>query len=427
MTDSSMGRSWALATPQSSRGRCSGSWDSGHPERRAIGPESRGPRLRCAPLKLNGSQIRMQTSPLRHSRHLPLYRRTLARTLVPALFLLVGCDVGIDREVSDAAAPADARAGVDSGAPPRDVGVAGTSEDGGAPPGSEDSADAGAADARVDGGAPSDSDASRGAGELADAGPDAGGSASPAKPSAGCGKAGRPSGGTVTVANDHIYTFPTSYDGTKPFPLLMGFHAASNPIDQIRTLTNGSDFEKNYVRAFGKSKGSAWDYNTDRSKVLAIYDELMASYCIDMGRVFATGHSSGAQMIVQILTKSADATHFNFKAVAPVAASNYGAIVGPIPVMYIQGSKDTVRNSSGADVVARFTKVNGCTTTTMPYAEVDSCMSGGASVNPGCVDYQGCTQRTLWCSHNDSAYSGTSHGWPCFATRAMYDFFTALP
>jgi hypothetical protein len=65
---------------QSSCGRCSENWDSGHPERRAIGPESRGPRLRCAPLGLNGHRIRMQTSPLRHSRHLPRCRRALART-----------------------------------------------------------------------------------------------------------------------------------------------------------------------------------------------------------------------------------------------------------------------------------------------------------------------------------------------------------
>jgi polyhydroxybutyrate depolymerase len=343
----------------------------------------------------------------------------------PALLLWNGCDLGFD-PVSDAGAAGDARAsvGVDSGILPRDASVADASETGGAPSDSGTRADAGV-EPREDGGVLPDSGAPRDAGEVADAG--SGGSTSPAKPSAGCGKSGRPSSGIVTVANDHIYIFPASYDGTKPFPLLMGFHAASNPIDQIKKLTDGSDFEKNYVRAFGKSAGNEWVYNTDKAKVLAIYDDLMANYCIDTGRVFATGHSSGAQMIVQILIKSADAAHMNFKAVAPVAASNYGAIVSPIPVMYIQGAKDSVRNSNGADVVARFTKVNGCTTTTMPYSKVESCMSSGASVNPGCVDYQGCTQPTLWCSHNDSAYSGTSHGWPCFATKAMYDFFTGLP
>ena len=113
-------------------------------------------------------------------------------------------------------------------------------------------------------------------------------------PSAGCAKmTARPSGGKVTVANDHIYDFPASYDGTKPFPLLMGFHAAGNPIDQIEGLTNNTDFATNYVRAFPKSAGNEWVYNTDLTpKVYKVYDDLMANYCIDTSRVFATGHSS---------------------------------------------------------------------------------------------------------------------------------------
>jgi polyhydroxybutyrate depolymerase len=37
------------------------------------------------------------------------------------------------------------------------------------------------------------------------------------------------------------------------------------------------------------------------------------------------------------------------------------------------------------------------------------------------------TVPTVWCSHNDPAYSNTNHGWPCFGTRAIYDFFTGLP
>lgn len=250
-----------------------------------------------------------------------------------------------------------------------------------------------------------------------------------AQGSEGCGKSGRPSSGSVTVAGDHIYDFPAGYDGTKPFPLLIGFHAAGNPIDQIKTLTKGSAFDSDYVRAFPKSAGNEWVYNTDLNKVLKVYDELMSSYCIDKSRVFATGHSSGAQMIVQILVHADAAKHVGFKAVAPVAASSYGAIVSPIPVLYIQGKMDNVRNSAGADVVARFTTVNGCSSTSSAYAEVASCSStqNNAKVTPGCVSYSGCTQPTLWCSHDDPNYSSTNHGWPCFATSAIYDFFTGLP
>jgi polyhydroxybutyrate depolymerase len=268
--------------------------------------------------------------------------------------------------------------------------------------------------------------AGTGAGGAGLAGGGAGG-AGAADPSEGCGKGGRPGNGVVTVANQHIYTFPATYDGTKPFPLFIGMHAAGNPIDQIQTLTNGSGFETGYVRAFPKSAGNEWVYNTDRDKVLDMYDELLATYCIDESRVFSAGHSSGAQMIVQILTHADAAEHIRYKAVAPVAASNYGAITRPIPVMYIQGAEDSVRNSDGADVVARFTTVNGCATASMPYAGVASCMSSGTAVDPGCVAYQDCTEPTIWCSHDDPQYSNTNHGWPCFATKAMHDFFTALP
>ncbi len=248
-------------------------------------------------------------------------------------------------------------------------------------------------------------------------------------PSAGCGKSGRPPDGVVTVTNDHIYTFPTSYDGTNAFPLLIGFHACGNPIDQFRTLTNGSEFETNYVRAFPRSadSGGCWSYNTDISRFTEVYDELMANYCIDTSRVFATGHSSGAQMIVQILTHKSDADHVKFKAVAPVAASDYGALSGPEPVMYIQGSNDTVRGEDGSTCVARFRTANGCTSTSTDYAPVMGCQSGSTMVDPGCISYDGCTTPTIWCSHNDPQYSGTSHGVPCFAVKAMYDFFSSLP
>jgi poly(3-hydroxybutyrate) depolymerase len=257
-----------------------------------------------------------------------------------------------------------------------------------------------------------------------------GGTESPAgNPSRGCGKSGRPEGGKVTVDGDHIYTFPDSYDGKTPLPLLMGFHACGNPIDQFINLTRGSAFETEYVRAVGRSSdgGGCWNYNSDIAKVLRIYDDLMESYCIDMDRVFATGHSSGAQMIVQILAHKSDAEHLNFKAVAPVAASDYGALQVPTPVMYIQGQNDTVRGGDGASTVARFRTANGCEMSSTPYSQVMGCQSSGKTVNPGCISYSGCSEPTIWCSHDDPSYSNTSHGVPCFAIKAMYDFFTGMP
>lgn len=132
---------------------------------------------------------------------------------------------------------------------------------------------------------------------------------------------------------------------------------------------------------------------------------------------------------MQVLTSShtADAEHLNFRGVAPVAASAYGPIGTPTPVMYIQNVFDEVRMSSGKDVVDTFVAGNSCDSTsaalTVPGA---GCNSGGTVVDPGCISYEGCDVPTIWCSHNDPAYSDTGHGVPCFTAQATYEFFESL-
>jgi poly(3-hydroxybutyrate) depolymerase len=259
-----------------------------------------------------------------------------------------------------------------------------------------------------------------------DAGPSA-----PAVPSAGCGKSGRPANGVVSVANDHIYNFPTSYDGNKPLPLLMALHANANPNTQLQGITNGTRLETNFIRVFPKSAGQGWVIATDAARITSVYNDVIANYCVDTSRVFLTGHSSGAQMAVQLLCAAGGEKRF--KAVAPVAASKYCAKVAPIPVMYIQGMMDAMRgNGNGMDVVNVFTTSNGCTSQSVPDTDVPNCNStfDKAPVTPGCMRYQGCSQPTIWCSHNDNGYNATDgheHGWPCFASNAMADFFMSLP
>jgi poly(3-hydroxybutyrate) depolymerase len=281
-----------------------------------------------------------------------------------------------------------------------------------------------------------------GGASSAGAGGSAGGGASNAKPSAGCAKGtGRPAGGAVSVPNDHYFTFPESYDGKKPFPVLFGFHGCgsgnrgTNKDDtEWMNLTKSSSFATEYVRAVpvSSSTGGCWTYGTDITRVIKAYDELLANYCVDTSRVFATGHSSGSQFLVQILTtkNKADAQHLSFKGVAPVAASDYGAMSGPIPAMYIQGKMDKERgNGDGHETVERFRAANSCSAsgTSMPQTQVMGCQSGNTAVNPGCVAYDGCQAPTIWCSHNDPAYGGTMHGVPCFGVKAMFDFFKSLP
>jgi len=251
-------------------------------------------------------------------------------------------------------------------------------------------------------------------------------------PSAGCAKAaGRPAGGKITVAGDHIYDFPEKYDGKTPLPALVALHAYNNPYTQLEGLTNGTKLATEMVRVFPKSAGSGWVYATDASRITQVIDDLLASYCVDTSRLFLTGHSSGAQMDVQLLC--AQGGEKRFKAVAPVAASKVCQKVSPIPVMYIQGQMDAQRGGgNGKDVVDFFTLSNGCMNMTTPDSAVMSCKStfDQQQVTPGCITYQGCTTPTVWCSHNDNGYNNTDgheHGWPCFASSAMADFFLGLP
>jgi len=271
----------------------------------------------------------------------------------------------------------------------------------------------------------------------AQAGADGGGSAGTgssvaSKPSPGCGKGGRPSGGKVEVANTSLHMFPADYDGTKPYPLLIALHACGNPNSEFVSLTNGTDFETGYVRTFPNTpdSGQCWsNYSGDVSRITSQYDDIMQNYCVDENRVFAIAHSSGAQLLVNILSHKSDADHLNLKGISPVAADPYNVAV-PMPVLYIDGKNDNQRSADSAkNAVAKFRMSNACADTSMPYSSVMTCNStdsGHPKVDPGCIIYDGCVVPTIWCSHNDPSYSGTEHGVPCFAMQAMVDFFGSL-
>jgi poly(3-hydroxybutyrate) depolymerase len=148
---------------------------------------------------------------------------------------------------------------------------------------------------------------------------------------------------------------------------------------------------------------------------------------VDESRVFATGHSSGAQFIVQLLCRGES----RFKAVAPVASSMYCPSWDAIPALVIHGRNDMERARTNQDADGRrdlgpYLASNSCQMSSMPVA-VAGCTSGGAAVDPGCTAFDGCSQPLTWCSHDDPSYSNTNHGWPCFASRAMFDFFQGLP
>jgi polyhydroxybutyrate depolymerase len=252
-------------------------------------------------------------------------------------------------------------------------------------------------------------DASGGAGAGGNDGA-GGGSASAPDPSAGCGS---PGSGDTNIANA-IVSIPDSYDGTTPMPLLFAFHGAGRMADHA--------IEDDYIVVYLKSSGNDWTSQQSANEALldTAYNEAIEKNCVDQNRVFATGHSSGAQFIERLIC----AGETRFFALAPVAGSGIGGCSQhePIHELYIHGSGDTVRGTNGQAGVDLITSSNSCGSST----EFDQASSCGGGIDPGCVEYDDCSMRTIWCSHNDPNYSNTNHGWPCFANDAIHEFFGSL-
>ena len=130
-------------------------------------------------------------------------------------------------------------------------------------------------------------------------------------PSAGCGKSGRPSGGKVEVSGQSLHLLPDQLRRHEAVPaadraarLRQPEHRVRQPDERHRpsTRTTSGRFR---TRPTAVSAGATTPATSPGSSPQ--YDDLMANYCIDKNRVFATAHSSGAQMLVNILSHKTDA------------------------------------------------------------------------------------------------------------------------
>lgn len=264
----------------------------------------------------------------------------------------------------------------------------------------------------------------------------AGGTSRPVKPSAGCAKASA----QVTLPNS-LLSVPTGYTGKEPVPAVIAFHAAGNDNTSIQNAFKSSDLAKKYLMVYPNSTSATtanktgWSIQADKSRYLEVQAALLSQACVDENRIYATGHSSGAQFVVSLLC-SGDA---DFDGVAPVASSVYCQKWknGAVPSLIIHGVKDEERtkynlnDGDGKKDLQPYLTSNMCQMTSTPFTpDVSKCnnISGidGKPFSAGCVEFSGCSVKTRWCNHNDPNYGTSNHGIPCFGVRAIYDFFESL-
>lgn len=255
-------------------------------------------------------------------------------------------------------------------------------------------------------------------------------------PTSGCDQPTEPVGRYERTATDgegrertYQIVVPRDYTGKEPLALVFGFHAGGG--------TSRDPLKYGVVEAAGnraiivspdgipyKSGGAGWD-DTCGGYDVALFDHILAditrAYCIDRTRVFAYGHSWGADFA----TALACCRGRTLRGIAPNAATDEYSDVGDFRT-YANLSCPT--RSSAA---IRFTHATDgdeaypapmFATTAKLYQSFNACPSSASTTRSGmCTTYQGCANPVVECS-----YPSLGHRIPPDYGRETWTFFEGL-
>lgn len=204
---------------------------------------------------------------------------------------------------------------------------------------------------------------------------------------------------------------PSNYETTFAHPLLMVYAAAgqsrwaSERFTGLTTAATGAGFVVVYADHL--------QLNIPAIEQLGAIPDLVAKdWCIDLKRVYVTGHSDGgtAALALAALEKTKKIP----TAIAPSAAGWTGKDLEsfqcrePIRVMIMHSKHDSLFPGWGAETSAWWARCNRCDVTKT------------RSIEGGCRAYQGCAAggATLYCEA-----AGGHRDWPNL-NRIMLEFFT---
>lgn len=250
---------------------------------------------------------------------------------------------------------------------------------------------------------------------------------------AGCSVANSPTGSLNLTSIDpdgglanYIVTLPNGYGGKKAFPLVFGFHGRNRTNEQfvdVDALDIKTEITPFAVMVYPQSQGGpGWEMAPELPLNIPFFEALwrtmFANYCIDAARVFVIGHSSGAMFSNILACRYGD----RLRGVGAVAGEQLEtACVGNVAAMIVHGGADPIVPTE-AGIATRDFEIqrNGCQTTSTP-----------GQVAP-CVAYDGCLPGlpVEWCEHTEPTYTmtdGGGHGYPTFASKAFWGFFSPLP
>ena len=257
--------------------------------------------------------------------------------------------------------------------------------------------------------------------------------------SAGCGLDNPPSGSlSLSVQGQdaqYVVSIPASYDPLVAYPLGFAFHGRNRTGPQCQAGDCAgfqSVMEDQAVLVYMTSLGgTGWEGDTERDLNVAFFEAVLAllkeTYCIDVGRIFVAGTSSGAHFTNILACRYGD----ELSAAAPVAGfmPETTGCVGNVAALVIHGVDDYhVTFASGEEARDFYLMQNGCTNESVPpVAEAHNRVVMNRESHE-CVTYQGCDPAfpVVWCEHSEGGYDGSTHGWPLFGGQQIWDFVQAL-
>jgi len=173
----------------------------------------------------------------------------------------------------------------------------------------------------------------------------------------------------------YLVHVPPSYDGSKPFPVVLAFHGGLSRAESliqesglnekadaagfIAVYPNGTS---RYGRLLTWNAGNCCGYAVrqnvdDVGFVKALLDDLAGIASIDSKRIYATGYSNGAMMAYRLASELSD----RIAAIAPVAGPMGTATCKPkrpVPVVHFHGTDDGYAPFAGGRVDFGFSTVN---------------------------------------------------------------------
>lgn len=245
-----------------------------------------------------------------------------------------------------------------------------------------------------------------------------------------------------TTSRSYVLHVPSRYDGSKPVPLILDFHAQ---LGSGATERSGSPYpeltdQEGVIMAFPNGlvgpRGASWnvgpccvDGADDLGFARKVVAHVQSLACIDPKRVYAVGVAPGGGMAYLLACKAADV----FAGVAPAAWDLLTDTVAdctpsrPITVVAFRGGRDNlVPYEGGYSTFVDSMPITflGAQPTFKQWAQIDGCT--GAPSDPdinGCSTYSSCAAGVVvtLCSKPDGLLEAGNPAiaWPVLKRHPM--------